>query len=310
MSTSRIAPDSIIGRLKALDIAKTKKDGIVLPAVNILSDATSARLDVDYAAYKAGADTIEANKAAYHIAITLAKPQRLLLKTYITSFYNSLNNTIKIGLMPEAVRAYYGLNISNRRMPLMNSDTELLAAAAKVLSGDILRRAAGGAAIASPTIAQFTTIYNTAKPIILSISNSKTLCNAAVANLEKQIPEIKDLITHIWDEAEAYYSLGTPANRRAECRLWGVRYRSIGVLSVVTGTVKDEAAAVIPGVKVRIIGASISTLTDALGNFSLNTSLYGDLEIEATHINYEKNITDLVKEDGVAMAVAVVMVHL
>ena len=66
----------------------------------------------------------------------------------------------------------------------------------------------------------------------------------------------------------------------------------------------------IAGVKVRIIGASISTLTDALGNFSLNTSLYGDLEIEATHINYEKNITDLVKEDGVAMAVAVVMVHL
>ena len=310
MGTSRIISDSIIGRLKALDVAKTKKDGIVLPAVNILSDATSARLDVDYAAYKAGADLVEANKAAYHIAITLAKPQRLLLKTYITSFYNSLNNAIKIGLMPEAVRAYYGLNISNRRMPLMNSDTELLAAAAKVLSGDVLRRAAGGAAIASPTIAQFTTIYNAAKPIILSISNSKTLCNAAVANLEKQIPEIKDLITHIWDEAEAYYSLGTPANRRAECRLWGVRYRSIGVLSVVTGTVKDEAAAVIAGVKVRIIGASISTLTDALGNFSLNTSLYGDLEIEATHINYEKNITDLVKEDGVAMAVAVVMVHL
>ena len=310
MSTSRIAPDSIIGRLKALDVAKTKKDGIALPAVNILSDATSERLDLGYAAYKAGVDSVEANNAAYHIAIRLSKPQRILLKKYINSFYNSLNNEIKIGLMLDAVRAYYGLNISNRKMPLMNTDTELLAAAAKVLSGDILRRAAGGPAIASPTIAQFTSIYNTAKPVILSISNTKTLCNTAVANLEKQIPEIKDLITHIWDEAEAYYSLDTPANRRAECRLWGVRYRSTGVLSLVTGTVKDELGVAMAGVKVRILGSSISTLSDALGNFSLNTSLYGDLEIEATHINYEKNITDFVKEDGVAMAVGVVMIHL
>ena len=89
-----------------------------------------------------------------------------------------------------------------------------------------------------------------------------------------------------------------------------MRYVSTGVLSVVTGTTKDELGVAVAGVKVRIIGSSISTISDALGNFSLNTSLYGDLEIEATHINYEKTITDFVKEDGVAMAVAVVMVHL
>ena len=89
-----------------------------------------------------------------------------------------------------------------------------------------------------------------------------------------------------------------------------MRYVSTGVLSVVTGTTKDELGVAVAGVKVRIIGSSISTISDALGNFSLNTYLYGDLEIEATHINYEKTITDFVKEDGVAMAVAVVMVHL
>lgn len=60
------------------------------------------------------------------------------------------------------------------------------------------------------------------------------------------------------------------------------------------------------GIKVRIIGASISTLS-ALGNFSLNTSLYGDLELEATNINYEKNTIEFTKEDGIAAVVAVVM---
>ena len=89
-----------------------------------------------------------------------------------------------------------------------------------------------------------------------------------------------------------------------------MRYISTGILSLVTGTTKTELGVAVAGVQVRIIGSSISTISDALSNFSLNTSLYGDLEIEATHINYEKNITDFVKEDGVAMAVAVVMVHL
>ncbi len=309
MGTSRIIPQSIIGRLKALDVAKTKKDGIVAPAVNILTPTTSARLDLGYAAFKAGVDDIEAAKAAYHIAITLAKPQRLLLKTYVSSFYNSLNNAIILGTIPAAARAYYGLNISNRKMPAMGTDTDLLAAAAKVLSGDILRRAAGGVAISGPTIAQFTTIYNAAKPVILAISDTKTIVNTAVNDLERQTPEIKDLITHIWDEVEAYYSFSTPANRREQCRLWGVRYQSKGVLSVVTGTTKDELGVALALVKVRIIGAKIFTLSDAFGNFSLNTTLYGDLEIEATLTNYEKAITDFVKEDGVAIAVAIVMIH-
>ena len=110
--------------------------------------------------------------------------------------------------------------------------------------------------------------------------------------------------------SEAVYSRIPALARRVQCRLWGVRYISTGILSLVTGTTKNELGVAVAGVKVRIIGSSISTISDALGNFSLNTSLYGDLEIEATHINYEKTITDFVKEDGVAMTVAVVMVHL
>ena len=163
--------------------------------------------------------------------------------------------------------------------------------------------------LSGPTIAEYTLVYDLANSAILAISNTSTDYTTATTNLEAQTPEIKDIITHLWDEVEAYYSRIPAPARRVQCRLWGVRYMSTGVLSVVTGTTKDELGVAVAGVKVRIIGSSISTISDALGNFSLNTSLYGDLEIEATHINYEKTITDFVKEDGVAMAVAVVMVH-
>ena len=310
MGTIRTIPQSISGRLAAMSAAKTKKDSIVLPAVNILSDATSERLDKDLDDYKKSRDHIIAAKATHHAAVALAKPQRIKLKKFVKSFYNSLNNEILIGEIPAEARAYYGLNITNKRMPAMGTDANLLSAAESVLSGDILRRAAGGIAIASPTIAAFSLVLSTAEPIILAVSNAQTSINEAVHALALQTTEIKDLITHLWDEVEAHYSLNSPSNRRAECRLWGVKYRSTGVLSVVTGTCKDEAGVLLAGIKVRIIGANTSTLSDAIGHFSLNTSLYGDLELEATHLNYEQNIIEFTKEDGVAVVVAVVMTKL
>ena len=310
MGTSRQSPNTITGRTKALNTAKIKKDSVVLPTDNILSDATSTRLELGYTNYSNGILAVTLAKSTYHSKIELARPERILMKDNITCFYNSLNGLIKRGKAPKSARGYYNLPITNRKMPKMNTDAEILAAAETVLSGDILRVNAGGIAMSGPTIAEFIIVYNLAKPAIIAISIAHTAMNTAVKNLKNQIPEIKDLITHIWDEVEAHYSMNTPVERRVECRLWGVRYISTGVPSVVTGTIKDELGVAVGSAKMRIVGSSISTLSDALGNFSVNTSLYGDLEIEATHINFEKNTTDFVKEDGIAMAVALVMIHL
>jgi len=91
--------------------------------------------------------------------------------------------------------------------------------------------------------------------------------------------------------------------------LWGVRYISTGVPSVVTGTCKDALGIALAGAKIRIMGSSHSTLTDAQGNFSLNTSIYGDLELLATLKNYEKTTIDFSKDDDIAEVVDVVMTH-
>ena len=310
MGTKRDLPTSITGRLKAMTIAKNKKDGAPVPADNLLSATTSARLDTDIAAYIAGRAVVTATKTAYHLAIEVARPQRALLKSNISSFYGTMNNNIKTGAIPAAARGYYNLSITNRKLPKMITDVELLEAAKTVLSGDILRVAAGGIAMSAPTIAEFTLVLDTAKPFIVAITNAETAKNTAVENLSLQTREIHDLIKHIWDEVEAHYSLSTAAARRTQSRLWGVRYVSTGVPSLVTGTCKDELGVALVGIKVRIIGSSASTLSDAMGNFSLNTILYGDLELEATHPHYEKNITDFTKADGVAEVVAVVMVAL
>ena len=308
MGTVREIPQSITGRQIALAKAKSTKDGAVIPADNILSQATSDRLDEGFNNYTAGINAIKSAKVVYHTAVGLAKPQRVKLKKNVLSFFKTLNTCIGLGTIPDTARVYYGLEITNTKMPIINTDDKLLAVAAVILSGDLVRKAAGGIAMSNPTILEYTTVYNAAKPFLVALINARIAVFKAIGNLADQTVEIKDLITHIWDEVEAFYSLKNAPNRRAICRIWGVRYRSTGIPSVVTGTCKTALGEALKGVKIRIMGSSHFILTDGEGKFSLNTSLYGDLELLSTLVKYEKNTTDFTKEDGVAIAINVVMI--
>ncbi len=302
-------PQSSIGYQRAMTKAKEKKDGVEHPDDNILTATTSTRLDTDYAAFEAAKNAIDAKSGIYHNAVADARPQRILLRESIVSFYERMNTLIKKGKISAADRAYYGLSITNRQMPLMNTDDLLLAAAAKVLSGDILRRAAGGIAMDDPTIAEFTIVYNIAKPFITAISNALTALNNAKADLEKQTPEIKDLIKHVWDDVVGHYSLSTPAARRQQARLWGVRYQSVGIASTITGVCKDSVTgALLFNVQLHLVGVGRKVLSDAEGRFVINTSLFEDLTILAKLIGYEDFTLDFFKEDGVTIAVSIVMV--
>ncbi len=302
-------PQSSIGYQQAMTKAKEKKDGVAAPADNILTAATSTRLDIDYAAFEAAKNLIDAKNGIYHNAVADARPQRILLKDSITSYYDRMNTFIKRGTISAADRVYYGLSITNKQMPLMSSDDLLLAAAARVLSGDILRRAAGGIAIDEPTIAEFTIVYNIAKPLIKAISNSLTALNNAKADLEKQTPEIKDLIKHVWDDVVGHYSLSTPAARRQQARLWGVRYQSVGTASTVTGICTDSVTGLpLFNVQLHLVGVGRKVQSDAEGRFVINTSLFEDLTILAKLIGYDDFTLEFFKEDGVTIAVAVVMV--
>ena len=307
MSTVKQFPESIIGRQKAMTVAKTKKDAV--PADNILSTTTSDRLDIGEAAYTAGRAAIATTRRAYHSAVVLARPQRLLLFNEVTNFHVRLNYLIKIGKVPASARAYFELDISNKKMPNMNTDADLLAAAAMVLSGDILRRAAGGIAMTEPTIAEFTVIYNAAKPIIIAVSTAHTAINTAVENLKNQIPEIDDLIKHIWSDAEGHYSKSTALARRVQCRLWGVRYVSKGVASLISGVCTNSTThAMLANVQLYLVGVGRRVMSDADGNYIFNTILFEDLTLIAKLAGYEDFTIDFVKEDGVSLVLNIMMV--
>ncbi len=252
---------------------------------------------------------IVAVKQVYLATVEFARPQRKLAREYITTFYNSVNYAIVLNTILASERGYYGLDISNKKMPDMKSDATLLAAAALLISGDAARRLAGGVAIASPTIAQVTTIINTAKPIINAISNAKTAVTTATSSLKKQNAEIKDLIKHIWNEVEGHYSLDDASSRRTQGRLWGIKYTAHGVPSEITGLCTDSITHLpLANVQLYLVGVGKRFVSDATGNYIINTSLYDLLEMRTKLVGYDIKILTFTKEDGVPMVVNMVLV--
>ena len=308
MGTSIKRPKSNIGRLKALNKGKAKMDSV--PAAdNVLTVDTSARLTTAATDYNAGVNAIAAAALVYHNKVDLARPHRLLLKDNIDSYFTTMSSEIKLKHIPAAARAIYGLPISKDNLPDINTDDKLMAMGALVLSGDIVRRAAGGIPITTPTIADFTVVYNDAHTAISAISNALTTITNAKSALNRQNVLIDDVLKHVWDDATSTYSLVAPAPRRVLCRQWGALYQSKGVASIVTGVCTDSIThAFLFNVQIHIMGVGHRVESDIDGNYTINTILYDDLEIVAKLAGYEDLNIDFVKEDGIAKTVNVVMV--
>ena len=308
MGTIIKRPQSNIDRKRALNKGKAKMDS-VLPADNVLTTDTASRLTTAANNYDNGFAAIAAAAHIYHEKVDLFRPHRVLLKDYIDTYFTTMSSEIKIKKILASARALYGLPISNDNLPNLTTDDKLMAMGALVLSGDVVRIAAGGIAIATPTIAEYTIVYNAAHAAMSVISNALTTLTNAKNGLNKQNVEINDVIKHVWDDAKSKYSLVAPAPQRVLCRQWGARFESRGVASEITGVCTDSIThALLPNVQIHIKGVGHREKSDIDGNYIINTILYEDIELIATLSGYEDQMVDFVKEDGVAKVVNVVMV--
>lgn len=268
---------------------------------NILSPATTTRLAATNTTYNNASAAIITAVRAQRNAVKLAIPQRILLKDFCNSYVKSLDNGIKQGIFPVADRTFFGLDVDNTRLPKLTTDEELVDFSDLVITGDAARVAEGGVAMSLPTIAEFVAIQSVAKPIIVAVSNTKSTLTDKKVYLNSLNYDTDDCIVHVWNDAETNFSKYAPPAKRAACRPWSVRYISKGILSVVTGLITNSVTGLgIAYAKVRITGSGHSVLTDAMGYFTANTSMFGDLELTATHVDYTDGGVSFLKEDGVA----------
>ena len=134
------------------------------------------------------------------------------------------NLAIERGAIPASSRVFYQLDGSSAEVPLINTTSSALLWAANLSSGEANRVAAGGPAMAWPTIAQ----VNTTATALQNAENAQTAAKDAYDEAQELIASrrtgVDGHIKDLWDTIEYNLRADEPASLRRKAREWGVIY--------------------------------------------------------------------------------------
>jgi len=131
---------------------------------------------------------------------------------------------IQRGDMPTTVRAFYGLEDYDNKVPMLNTEADVIKWGDMIIKGEADRTRRGMAPVTNPTIAvvkvrfeDFKDTYNYQKT--LQKNNTRTL-----QELARLRENADDLIQKVWDEVEETYRELPDDLRREKTKEYGVVY--------------------------------------------------------------------------------------
>lgn len=219
----RRLPNTDAARLKALRTALNKGSGLS-PFDSAISSATLHKVKTilpqfenEMVQLKTAFSTQVSKNKEY---IELQKKARL----YISHFLQVMNFSIARGELPVLARIYYGLSESSSRVPLLNTEAEIIKWGSLVIKGETERIAKGGNIITNPTSALVKVWYEKyCDAFRYQKSLQKTTCRA-LNNVSQLRSEVDIIILHAWNEAEEKFSNLSDAEKRASAMEYGVIY--------------------------------------------------------------------------------------
>jgi hypothetical protein len=145
-------------------------------------------------------------------------------KMYISHFIQIVNMAIMRGDLPENERSYFGMHDDMRKLPVLNSEADLIKWGEKLIHGEDLRKAKGLSPITNPTIAVVRVRY---EQFLDSYKFQKTLqknYSRAQEHLVNMRKEADDIILHFWDEVEDHFKNLHENEKRAKAEEYGISY--------------------------------------------------------------------------------------
>jgi len=311
MSTiSRRLPQSKKMRNQALRQAKDKKDSSP-PSGNILTAATTTRLDDIEPAYKTAMEEVAQKEFGLKIQTGIKNTAYVLLQKNTRVFIKSFNNGIEIGNYNANGLVAYQLPTGGT-LPKFTSEQELLEVGAKLIVGDAVRVSTGGAAMMLPNIADYTTIYDDFKAQLATQSNKKDELDTAQEAVDALNDEADAVIKKVWDEVETFYNEELKESQRANAREWGVVYITTGtkpstisgiMLNSVTGLPLPQNA----NPEVYLEAPDITATVNADGTYSIETTFVGTTNITGLGIGFDDNAKTVNVVEGSANDVGLIM---
>jgi hypothetical protein len=219
----RRLPNTDLARLRALRIAFEK--GKEIPPFKLAySQSTLQKIQQFLPLFE---KTIMETRHAYHLQAEKSKDFIKVLrkaKIYISHFIQVVNMAIIRGDLPAAERNFFGLSNDQKKVPLFNTEAELIRWGEKLIAGENLRISKGHSPITNPTIAlvkvwfeQFMDLYKYQKTLQKNSARSQE----KLTELRKQSD---DIILGLWNEVEHFYSSVPEDKKRENAKLYGLVY--------------------------------------------------------------------------------------
>lgn len=220
---TRKLPRTTEGRNNALRNAKTKKDNT--PGQTVIQPPTVARLDLAEPELKAlilASNTALEGQTNATDAFDAVFPT---CKMWYSQLIQHLNDAIDREEFTPSVRALYGIDVSDKTVPVINSYDDLKTRGQQLIDGEAARVAAGGTAMTFPTVAAFNALQFTPfKNRLATQSTAKDAYDDSLEDIADKNADYDDLILRMWNEIELAFYNETPSSLRRNAREWGVVY--------------------------------------------------------------------------------------
>ena len=304
---ARQIPNSNVKRNTALNNAFDQYT--LLGASSFLSADTKTKLTTNQPLYKTAyndwftkSNTDVINSAAHEVAA--AK-----LKRTCARFIKVFALAVEDEEFPVGNFQFYHLD-SNGNVPAMDTYSQIADVAANLISGEVARVAAGGAAMSMPAIAKIIALNNTFTATKNAKNSSVSALTAASNTLNGLNAVADDTILFVWNEVETHFSNLPHAALRVQGRLWGIVYVRVGVSKIVSGTVKNSVTGdVILGADVYFENGNNNGISDASG-YKFTTTLMDVQKLIATHPLFTDFSVDVTLVEGQNATVDISMVPL
>lgn len=295
----RVLPRTDMQRVMALATAKSVNDNLPIGEV-VISQATADRLDIAQPNFEAKVTLRDVAYSEQSIITVDVEQKRQVAITIVSQFFQSFFMGVSRGYFPASHKAFYGLDPGTTAIPDIRSDEKLHFWGNKIKTGDPLRVAAGGAAMAMPTIVQFAASFDPYVAAKIIQRNKKEAYDQAQEVVEALRPEIDVLILNIWDEVEAHFNTGDINSKRRHAQVWGVTYANLPNEFSMTGTVTDINNLPVDGVTISIESLGVSAQTNSFGEYNFPVVAAGTYTVEVTKEGYQtQSIPNIVIEEGV-----------
>lgn len=219
----RRLPNTDAARLRALKIAFEK--GKELPPFKLaFSQSTLHKIQSFLPSFeKAMFET----RQAYAKQIEKSKEYLFVVKKarlYISHFIQVLNMAIMRGDIPATERKYYGIQDYATKLPLLNTEADLIKWGEKLIHGETIRSMEARAPITNPTIAVVKVRYEKFLDAFKFQKMLQKNYHRSQEHLEDLRNQANRIIVDIWNEVEATFIKDSDQRHRDKSKAYGVIY--------------------------------------------------------------------------------------